>query len=807
MRVARISLAIFLLLAMIAAIWYLQRPTSDRVWRINFAPDTSPDFQSFITIDADADYSHWRGYGWLDTEGRLKNGRWPGDHEDTWESRSNLNVIQRRGPDDLARSFASGPATFALDLDPGTYEVWVLSGDAGHLEFIPHEPYRILVEGEEAYRFAPGVESVRAQLETPPEKEPFDHQAVWEQLIAPRYRWSKMVVAVFDGQLSVTMDSQKRDTDMQTFMGEYAHTEQRSAPAPAYTGALNALVVFPFEGDVTVGEKLIQSIDELRQKNVREHWPQAAPDEAPVVVLNAAGEARGYTVSPVNVLSPVMPDDRYPHLPAIIRLRATPGEYVPVTVAVTPLIDLGTTRVVLSALHNSNGTVLPVTPDLTYGVVRYQPTAVTKRGQSWRPGPAMIVPQDHQNIEQGVARQFWLTYHVPANLAAGMYHASLVIEPEKAVATQLEIELEVLPFTLRRPTHLAVGMTYFSPVQYALQGEDAFWQRLQAEFADMRAHNMTSVQYTGIRMDDYTNIDRAFALYREAGFEQPINFLESYGAMMRWPRNGVEWSSPVFLAEYVALVSDFLEQASARKWPPVIINFGDEFTNTAIEEIGAEIARHLRVIPDIVTAADVDGYKELTLLAPEVDIVAFNNGWDGPQQVNKGKRLLHGKSVDFILESGATPWLVNIGMDRFSNGFWFWKMIQRGVRGKMEWMYRGYNGMPYNAFDANPLRPHAVYPGANGSAIPSLKYEWMRIGLDDLAYLHTLAHRLEAAHGNDDYDAVITATETYFNKLDELINDDMSFYRNQEYFAQRQWPASRYQALRDEAIELILQFE
>ena len=96
----------------------------------------------------------WRGYGWLDATGPLETGRWPRDEGDTWESRDNLNVIKRRGPDDLAQGFATGPATFALDLEPGTYEVWVLSGDAGHLEYTPRDTYRIIVEEEVGVRLS-----------------------------------------------------------------------------------------------------------------------------------------------------------------------------------------------------------------------------------------------------------------------------------------------------------------------------------------------------------------------------------------------------------------------------------------------------------------------------------------------------------------------------------------------------------------------------------------------------------------------------------------------------------------------------
>ena len=416
----------------------------------------------------------------------------------------------------------------------------------------------------------------------------------------------------------------------------------------------------------------------------------------------------------------------------------------------------------------------------------------------------MIVPGNHRDIREGVSRQFWLTYRVPDDMPAGVYTGSIEIIPARAASTRLDFQLEVLPFRLQRPTQLAIGMTYFSPVQYAASGEADFWKRMQAEFADMRAHNMTTVQYTGIRMDDYARIDRAFTLFRDAGFEQPVNLLESHGAMLRWRRKGIPWTSTEFQTEYVQFVRDFLQQAKLRQWPPVIIDFGDEFTNTAEEDTGAAIATALRAIPGIVTAADVNGYREVERLAPEVDIIAFSNGWDGPQGVNRGKRLLNKETIDLVLAAGATPWLVNVGMDRFSNGYWFWKMVRLGVRGKMEWIYRGYNGMPFNNFDAEPLRAHAVYPGPDGTAVPSLDYEWMRIGLDDLAYLHTLEQSLEDARTDPEKAPAVAAAEAFINRLDGMIESDMSRYREQADKTRFQWPVARYDQVRNEVIDLIL---
>lgn len=807
MKPTRYVLLIVAVLIVVAAGLYLHRKPEDGIWRFNFAPGSAPDVESFITIGVDTVYHGWRGYGWLDAEGPTEAGKWPGDKPETWESRSNLNVVSRRGPDDLARSLATGPATFALDLAPGKYEVWVLSGDAGHLEYIPREPYRIIVEGKTAFEFDISAEEFIRKFETPVFEDELSQTDVWRNDIEPRFKWSRVVVAVEDGQLTVNVASNKRDNSVADLTGDYAYTETRSGPPVRFTGALNAMLVLPATTDASSGAQAIKAIDDWRQQNINQKWPQSDTDTDSFTGFTTADHERGYTISPVNTLSPVRPKDRQPNNQTAIRLRATPGEYVPITFAITPLTDLGETRVdfnTLQGLSNAAKKTTSTEGNLVSGVVRYQARSIKKPTRGWRPGPAMVVPTNQWNIRKGVSKQFWLTYQVPDDMSPGLYTGTIEINPEHAVSTRLVAELEVLPFRLQRPTQLAIGMTYFSPVQYAATGEADFWRRMRAEFTDMHAHNMTTIQYAGIRMDDYDRVEHALALYRKTGFEQPLTLLESHGAMWRLRRNGIPWESAEFHTQYVQFVRDFLEQAQRRQWPPVIINFGDEFTNTAMEKFGADVARNLKQIPGIVTSADANGYKEVELMAPEVDIVAFNQGWEGPEGVNRGKELLNKGTIDLILNAGATPWLVNIGMDRFSNGYWFWKMIRLGVRGKLEWIYRNYNGMPFNTFDAQPLRAHAVYPGPDGTAIPSLDYEWMRMGLDDLAYLHTLEQLVASSRSEPAKDAAVTAAEAFIHRLDGMLESDMNKYRDRSGGDSLRWPVERYDAVRDEVIELIL---
>jgi hypothetical protein len=721
-------------------------------------------------------------------------------------------LICRIGPDDLARSFFSGPATFVLDIAPGRYEVWLLTGDSGLLEYVPHEPYKIIVEGATAYDFNLSADEFYNLYETPPSVDELSHADIWRNWVGPRFKWVKTLVHVEDGQLNIHLEGGHRDFGILDFLGDYAFTELRGGPQSPYAGSLNALVVRR-AGSASGGEAAIAKIDAWRRENLAVKWPLHRSTGPRPAKISSDDRTRGYTVFFPKSIDPVTPSDRRPHEEKAVRLRATPGEYLPITVGICPLTSLGITKIGFDAAEltcDSGGFILPLGGNFTAGVVRYAARPDGSGKTSWRPAPAMIVPIDTWRIDEGVTRQFWLTCRIPEQTQPGVYKGRIVVAPENAPHYAFDVEIEVLPFKLQRPAHIAVGITYFSPVQYAYFDEERFWPRMEAEFLDMRAHNLTCVQYTGIRMDDYRRIGRAFNLYRKVGFEHPVNLLESYGTMRRLQREGVGWGTEEFHAQYVHFISEFLEEARRHAWPPVIINFGDEFTNQSLEEFGARVGRNLKTIPGIVTGADVNGYKELTLMAPVVDIVAFNNGWDGPDRVNRGKRLLNKETVELVKKAGAIPWLVNVGIDRFSNGYWLWKMVRLGVRGKMEWIYRSYNGLPFDSFDASPLGHDIVYPGPNGTTVPSLDYEWMRMGLDDLAYLYTLEKKVEVFRDREEKTGAVTEADDFLRRLSDSLEDDMNKYTDRTSGASGEsivWPADKFDTIRNQVVDLILKFE
>jgi hypothetical protein len=782
------------------ALFFGRFETSD--WRFNFAPRVGPDFGSFQKVSGATVYTRERGYGWLDLEGELRVGTY---HNSTpgWEGTSNLNLVMRPGPDALASSFAAGPATFALDLESDTYDVWLLTGDWGAWEHLPHEPYEIEVEGVAVEIAGLDAPEFYRHFERFGEDDTIGDDEVYARYVAPRFRWKKVTVSVSDGQLSVRVIGPQRDPSVLSKTGYYAHSDAKFGPKPRFAGELNALLVTRADGS---SNHRIERVDRRRRTVFQAERPRAHRS-VPTAEPGAAELQRGYDVFRIRTVDEVDPATARPHDVGEISLRATAGEYVPITFAVRAHRGLGATRVTVADL--------PYPVDV--GVVRYalrmaprsppSPSLSSRvrrklfgpQPRRWQVRSGPILPVESWKIPAGITKQFWLTLQVPEEAQPGIHAGTIEVAPATGESTRIPVKLEVLPFALRRPTHLAVGATYFVPVAYSYFGEERFWDRVSTEFEDMRRHNLTTVQLTGMGLENFDGLDRLFSAYRAAGFEHPIYLLESYSAL-EWveDRYGFPRESDAFYARYVELFRKLMDEAQRRSWPPLIFNFGDEFTNSASEEFGAELARRLGEIPGIVTAADANGYKEVMLMAPHASIVAFNKGWDGPNGVNQGRTLLNAETVAEVRTAGATPWLVNVGKDRLSNGFYLWKMSRLGVRGKIEWIYRSYRSDPSNPFDGfGRDGSEMVYPGTS-TVHPAIRYELMRQGLDDLAYLHTL----ELLAAKAPVGSSRTRAKRLIDRIDALIDDDYMRYRESPATL---WPAHRYGELRDDIIDMVLE--
>ena len=278
---------------------------------------------------------------------------------------------------------------------------------------------------------------------------------------------------------------------------------------------------------------------------------------------------------------------------------------------------------------------------------------------------------------------FWVTVHVPPTAKPGRYRGQVAVTGRGETLTNLDLEVEVLPFVLPEAPW-ALGWNYSSP-------KDP--QRLAAHLADMRAHGMTTVAplynfHLPIHDDDTSEIGAFIEAYRRAGFTQPLYFgtpmelissLSGYGPV----------DSRRFQQKFLKVMR-LLHEEVKKHGVPVLFSIADELTDQARPGIrkGELLARLcFEELPEIAVTSDMNGWLEVTSMAPWLNAATFNNGWDGIDHHNHGRRLINRQFIESLQhDTDAMPWFVNAGSGRFAFGFFFWKMAHYGVRGKVEWL-------------------------------------------------------------------------------------------------------------------------
>ena len=190
--------------------------------------------------------------------------------------------------------------------------------------------------------------------------------------------------------------------------------------------------------------------------------------------------------------------------------------------------------------------------------------------------------------------------------------------------------------------------------------------------------------------DDTSQLATFITEYLQAGYREPIMF----AAPMDLTVGGLNGYGPIdskrFQQKYIEVMRKLWAEVEKHNHP-VIFSIGDEFTNKGLAgvEFAGKLARlAYEELPEIPITSDMNGYMEVMAMAPYLHYATFNNGWDGADRHNKGRRLLNDKFIEELKQkTGAIPYFVNAGKGRFPFGFFLWKMSKYGVRGKVEWYY------------------------------------------------------------------------------------------------------------------------
>jgi hypothetical protein len=433
------------------------------------------------------------------------------------------------------------------------------------------------------------------------------------------------------------------------------------------------------------------------------------------------------------------------------QIFATPGEYEPVSFAVRP-----TERVeemfIRSGDLTGKGGVIPrenVRVQSVEGFHGGDSNILMDLGGPW-------------NMSALQRELFWVTVHVPDTAKPGVYKGEVTVTGKGTALGHLTLEIEVLPFTLDKPP-FALGYNYSSPKDPA---------SLAAHLKDMREHGLTTVAplynfHLPIHDEDTKEMGDFIESYKAAGFKQPLYFGTSMSLISELAGYGPV-DSERFQRKYLKVMR-LLHAEAERHDVPVVFSIADELTNQSLPGIkkGEVLARLCyEELPELAVTSDMNGYLEVMTMAPFLNVATFNNGWDGIDHHNKGRRLINREFLEELQQkTDAIPWFVNADSGRLPFGFFFWKMTKYGVKGKVEWYYNLGNNERGSVVRVDKER-----------VWPTLIYERTREGIDDLKYICKLERLIADAREARKAKAEVERAADLLKRIADGIIDNWTAY-------------------------------
>ena len=440
-----------------------------------------------------------------------------------------------------------------------------------------------------------------------------------------------------------------------------------------------------------------------------------------------------------------------------LALQAAIGQRVVARVAVAPFEDLGTGDIALSDLKGP-GTIPASACRLYYQNYRIAGSSVAEMA---------LLPWTKIRFEAGITWAYWLWLKVPDDAKPGDYQGTLTFTPEKGGARSLPVKLTVHPFRLTDFMPVSYGMYYglwdFPPgIGRRKMAREQFAFMRQVGFTAACVGSGTITGLAGRGKVSVTFDPLLWEVAREAGMgRQPDQRMmgTSLGMARAIARRlglspavdqnpGIEFTKPELKGYYQDAIRQY--EAFARKMGlPLAVEVVDEPRempnpwNRNLEQTcryADWIHEASRLTTFVTPMGDTQSGKDYTPLAKHVDIVSVH-AFEGSKRMIAATRKL-----------GKTLWFYNTGMDRFSWGYYNWRM---GSKGRWEWHWSwgggGVQGYPC------PAEWYTPFTGNDGAALRAPCWEFpggflfksaylnVAQGISDYAYLMTLDRALAEA--------------------------------------------------------------
>jgi hypothetical protein len=442
--------------------------------------------------------------------------------------------------------------------------------------------------------------------------------------------------------------------------------------------------------------------------------------------------------------------------------------------------------------------------------------------------PRTLLPYAPRALHEGVAKRYWLTVHVPVGQAPGIYTGTVAVAVDGAAAAAIPVAVTVLPFSLVADPGIAYGMYYYTPDATVyrrhgrgpLKGAGTWAQQqavalLAADFADQVAHGMncSAIEPTWglFTVKDGTVVadeskwqwhGRIMAAYGASGLSYPLpayglyvlgRYLPGFKDQHQW-RLGDRFSD-MYQDHLRTVVREYYRRVRAHaQWPEPIFYATDELSNSGAH--GVDFGRHyLRLLQSIRKdvpggfrlASSMNGAVEAALL-PHLDIAIPNKAFP-----------LDATGVEQIRAAGCEMWSYNLGYHRFTWGYY---LLAIKAKGRLQWHYRtGPKGTsdPNNWLTSNS---YAMVDTTADGVLPTVAWEAIREGIDDVRYVRTLEAHIARARqdARPRAHAAAVAAQQRLDWILDRINPAIGYYTAEVGF----WDAAAFTVLRRRLTDAIL---
>jgi len=680
----------------------------------DFGTGSSPVMDGFTQITPATLYSRGRGYG-------LKNAK-------VWRG---FDALQ---PDPLYRDFICiESGGLALDVPNGRYRVFVnMDSPSGFWgEYQVYRERSILAQGKTALLERMDFKAFQKKYFRFWNTEDLPADNTFDKYQNAHFSEKVFDVDVENGQLNLEFRGEK------------------------WACSVSAVIVFPVE-KAAEGARFLEYVKEKRRFYFDNAFKRVLHNPAGDPVAPTGEDAgRGYVVFQQDFMKDVYYNDTPYRGDTGQSLAADgfAGQIVPVTMSIVPLKDLGMGTLSVSALAGPQGSIPAGAIDVGY--VSYRLTRVTSDGGVYTITPRYIVPRNSVAFPKGVTRRFWLTVHIPAGAAPGIYTGQAIFTPQHGVARAVPLR-----FTVRKGSLDAMDVPvgpWGGRVGTPWYDDDPLAKGFAADITEkglllLRAYGFTMfsgvpyVTYQGFKdgrpVLDFSAADRQMADARKFGFLAVNSYGAGVAGLNAYYQDEAQMRAAGF-ADYSAFLraiySAVERHGEEKNWLPVYWNIGDEPGGDDLKRSADNAAAYLKAFPNgppFFTAAmslpSHFGNDPHFALAEALHVANLN---------------LHDEAAVQLLKRQGGQWAFYNNGDRWTYGVYLYKAVKEfNLKFRLSWYWNGAAGDPYYALDCREDDYAWVNAGPNG-LVPSVEFLRIAAGLDDYRYLLTLARLVGAKPG------------------------------------------------------------